>query len=300
MTFIYGIRRASIGVACAAAVAALAAGPAGAQIKALDDASNPVVATVDGAPIYRSDVTDFQKSLPPQYQKLPVQMLYPALIDKLIEMKLISEAGQKADLAKDDEVQRRVQQYQERVIEEVYLQRIIEKQVTEDALKKRYVDYVKKTPARQEVAARHILVQTEAEAKDILAELKKGADFAELAKAKSIDPSAKEAGGDLGYFTREEMVPEFSNAAFKLKDGEISPAPVKTQFGWHIIKVEAHRTTVPPFEEMHDKLQFEMSNQIKNDVVAKLKKTAKIEQFGLDGASAGGGSPQPAPLRPAR
>lgn len=266
----------------------LSAGAAAAQSKLqpLDTGSDPVVATVDGAPIMRSDVTDFQKSLPPQYQKLPLQMLYPALLDKLIEIKLISGAGQKEQLANDDEVKRRIDQFRERVIEEVYLQRIIEKQVTEPALRQRYDKYIKDTPARQEISARHILVQTESEAKDVLAELKKGADFAELAKTRSIDPSAKAQGGDLGFFTRDEMVPEFSTAAFKMKDGEISAAPVKTQFGWHIIKVEAHRTTVPPFEEMREKLAFDMSNEIKNDIVAKLKKTAKVERFNLDGTPA--------------
>ncbi|HEX9466306.1 MAG TPA: peptidylprolyl isomerase [Alphaproteobacteria bacterium] len=256
------------------------------RLQPLDNAQDPVMATVDGAPILRSDVTDFQKSLPPQYQKLPLQMLYPALLDKLIEIKLISEAGQKAELGNDDEVKRRLEQFRERVIEEVYLQRIIEKSVTDDALRQRYDKYIKDTPARQEISARHILLQTESEAKDVLDQIKKGADFADLARARSIDPSAKEQGGDLGFFTRDEMVPEFSNAAFKLKDGEVSAAPVKTQYGWHIIKVEAHRTTAPPFEQMREKLAFDMSTEIKNDIVAKLRKTAKIERFNLDGSAA--------------
>ena len=298
VNFAFG--RAVRGLGLAAAIAALSPmAAAQTQIRPVEGAADPVVATVDGSPIFRSEVVDFQKSLPQQYQALPIQMLYPALLDKLIEIKLIAGAGEKAKLADDEEVKRRLRQAQDRIVEEVYLQRIIAKSVTEETLRKRYDEYVKKTPARQEISARHILVQTESEAKDILTELKKGADFAELAKTRSIDPSAKEQGGDLGFFTRDEMVPEFSNAAFKLKDGETSPAPVKTQYGWHIIKVEAHRTMVPPFAEMHDKLVFEMSNEIKNDIVAKLKKTAAVERFNLDGSpTSGAAAPRlPGPAR---
>jgi len=273
-------------IAAVAAIGLATGARAQMKIQPADNATDPIVATVDSAPIQKSDIEDFQKSLPAQYQRLPLQMLYPALLDKLIEIKLISQQALKERLENDPDVQKRIQQIKERVVEEVYLQRMIDKQVTEDALRKRYDKYVKETPARQEISARHILVQTESEAKDVLAQLKKGADFSELAKTRSIDPTAKEQGGDLGFFTREEMVPEFSDAAFKLKDGEISPAPVKTQYGWHIIKVEAHRTSVPPFEQMHDKLAFDMSTEIKNDVVAKLRKTAKIERFNLDGSPA--------------
>lgn len=288
MSVINGIGRAAIGPALAVAIVTLASPPALAQTpsKAPQAAADPVVATVNGQSIHRSDVADFQKMLPPQYQRMPLEMLYPALIDKLIEMKLVAQAGEKANLASDKEVKARVAQIQERVIEEVYLQRLIEKQVTDAALHKRYDEFVKKTPARQEISARHILVQTEAEAKEIRAQLEKGADFATLAREKSLDPSAKAQGGSLGFFTRDEMVPEFSDVAFKLKDGEISQ-PVKTQYGWHIIKVEAHRTSTPSFQDMHDKLQFDMSNEIRGEVVEKLRKTAKVEKFNLDGSPPG-------------
>lgn len=308
MSVINGIGRAAIGPALAVAIATFASGPALAQSQAAKPAqggADPVVATVDGQAIHRSDVMDFQKMLPPQYQRMPIEMLYPALLDKLVEMKLVAEAGRKEHLENDKEVKARVAQVEERVIEEVYLQRLIDKQVTDAALHKRYDQYVKTTPAREEVSARHILVQTEAEAKDIRAQLEKGADFAKLASEKSLDPSAKAQGGSLGFFTRDEMVPEFSEVAFKLKDGEISQ-PVKTQYGWHIIKVEAHRKSVPSFEEMHDKLAFDMSNEIRNDVVAKMRKTAKVERFNLDGSpvkpsgSGAGGLPMLPGAKPAQ
>lgn len=294
MSVINGIGRAAIGPALAV-VFTFGSPHARAQSPA-SGASDAVVATVDGSPIHRSDLVDFQKALPPQYQHLPLEMLYPAMLDKLIEMKLVAEAGRKEHLENDKEVKDRVAQIEEQVIEQVYLQRLTEKQVTDAALHKRYDEYVKTTPAREEISARHILVQTEAEAKDIRAQLDKGADFAQLARDKSIDPSAKSQGGSLGFFTRDEMVPEFSDAAFKLKDGEISQ-PVKTQYGWHIIKVEAHRTQQPSFEEMKDKLAFDMQNEIRSAEMVKLRKTAKVEKFNLDGSKAGSASPPP-PMLP--
>ena len=148
-------------------------------------------------------------------------------------------------------------------------------------------------------------MQTEAQAKEVIAELAKGADFAELAKIRSIDPAGKQQGGDLGFFSKEEMVPEFSEAAFKMKDGETSKAPVRSQFGFHVIRVEARRTASQPLEEVRDKLVSDMSQDIMNGAVSVLRKNAKIEVFNLDGTPAAsqapGGSVTPArPLQPRR
>jgi peptidyl-prolyl cis-trans isomerase C len=276
-------------------LAAGAPGAAQSTLKPLDGAADPIVATVDGAPIRRSDVILLHRSLPPHFQQLPFEMLFPSLVDRLIDSKLIFEAGAKEKLNADDEVKQRVRQYEERVVQEVYLTRLIEKTVTEQAVRQRFETANKDKPAREEISARHILVQTEAQAQDVLAELRKGANFAELARAKSLDPSAKQAGGDLGYFTREEMVPEFSEAAFKLKDGETTTAPVRTQFGWHVIKVEGRRTTALRFEEVREKLTSDMSQEVMAELVAKLRKDAKIEAFGPDGTPA-----RAAPAAPAR
>ena len=292
MNVINGIGRAVRGPALAVALAAFTSAGALAQTAAKPGAANPVVATVNGTAIHRSDVVEFQKMLPPQYQRMPLEMLYPAMIDKLIEVKLVAEAGRKAHLENDKEVKQRVAEIEERIIEETYLQRQIQAQVNDAAVHKRYDEYVKTTPARQEVQARHILVQTEAEAKDVEAQLKKGADFAKLARAKSIDPSAKAQGGELGFFTRDEMVPEFADVAFKLKDGQISE-PVKTQYGWHVIQVESHRTSTPSFEEMRDKLTYDMTNELRTQIVDKLRKNAKIVRYNLDGSA------QKAPAAPA-
>ena len=148
-----------------------------------------------------------------------------------------------------------------------------------------YDDAVKQMPAEQEVHARHILVPTEDEAKAIEAELKKGADFAALAKEKSKDPGAAD-GGDLGYFTKDQMVPEFAEAAFKLDKGQISD-PIHTQFGWHIIKVEEKRNRkAPDFDQVKAQIETYVTRKAQADYVAKLRETAKIERMDQPDAAA--------------
>lgn len=299
MTVTLGFRLAAAGPLVLLGGLMLGAATAGAQIQPLDNTTpDPVVAIVNGTPIHRSEIEIVQKALPPQFQQLPLEVLYPALLERLVDMKLIYEDGRKEKLDADEEVKRRVRQFEEKVIQEVYLNRLIEKQVTEEALRKRYKTFVEQNPAKEEISARHILVQTETQAKEIIVELGKGADFAELARAQSMDPAGKQQGGDLGYFSREEMVPEFSEAAFKLKDGETTTAPVRTQFGWHIIRVEARRTASQPFEEVREKLTSDMSQEIMQGVIARLRQGAKVEVFNLDGSPAGGGAPgRPQPRR---
>jgi peptidyl-prolyl cis-trans isomerase C len=265
--------------------------------KPLDGATDPVVATIDGVAIHRSDVQDFQRTLPPQFQQLPLEVLFPTLIDRMIDSKLIYSAGLKDKLDSDPDVKARMRQYEERVVQEVYLTRLIEKSVNQEAVRKRYEQEVKTKPAREELSARHILLQTEAQAKEVIAELKKGGDFAELARNRSLDQAGKAQGGDLGFFGREDMVPEFSEAAFKMKDGEVSSVPVRTQFGWHVIKVDSRRTQNRSFDEMRDQLVTDLSQETMTEVVGKLRKDSKIEKFNLDGSPAGAAPAAPGPAQ---
>jgi peptidyl-prolyl cis-trans isomerase C len=166
---------------------------------------------------------------------------------------------------------------------------------TDDAMKKVYEDASKQITGEQEVHARHILVETEDEAKAVAEELKKGADFAELAKKKSKDPGASD-GGDLGFFTKEQMVPEFSAVAFALEPGKVSD-PVKSQFGWHIIKVEEKRNRqAPAFEQVKAQIETYVTRKAQADYVAKLRETAKVERMDKpeDKAAA-----KPEPAKPA-
>jgi len=286
----------ALGLVCAAALAAAVASGGSLQAAELSAKPQPaapaagplppdetVVARVDGAELHLSDVEAAQQSLPPQAQKLPLDQIYPVLLDRLVDGMLITEAGRKDHLDQDPELQRRLERYEDRLIQEAYLSRAIKAAQTDDRLKARYESFIKDKTGREEVHARHILVKTEDEAKAIIAELDKGADFADLAKKDSIDPGAS-SGGDLGYFGHDDMVKEFADAAFALPAGQYTKTPVKTQFGWHVIKVEDHRVGKPPsFEEARQ----EVAQLVARDAIAaklkELRSTAKIETFGLDG-----------------
>ncbi|MCW5770881.1 MAG: peptidylprolyl isomerase, partial [Rhodospirillaceae bacterium] len=143
---------------------------------------------------------------------------------------------------------------------------------------------VKAYKGDEEIRASHILVKTEQEAKDIIVQLEKGADFAKLAKEKSIDPSKERNSGDLGFFTKDQMVKEFADAAFAMKKGETTKAPVKTQFGWHVIRVTDRRTKdAPKFDEVKDQLRQKLAESIAQEEITKLRSAAKIQRFDAEG-----------------
>jgi peptidyl-prolyl cis-trans isomerase C len=247
-------------------------------------AGDPVVARVNGKELHRSDVEAAQKSMGPQVQQMPLETIYPMLLDQMVNGMLVTDAGRKEKLDQDPEVKQRLARLEDRLVQEAYIKKVVEKETSEDKLKERYQQYLKDNPPKEEVSARHILVEKEDQAKAIIKELDKGADFAKLAKEKSTDPAAAQ-GGDLGFFSREEMVPEFSDAAFKLKKGEYTKEPVKSQFGWHVIKVEDRRTSAPPsFEDAREELQTALAREIISDTVGKLRKDAKVETFAIDGS----------------
>ncbi len=286
--------------ACIALVAAMvqvAASPVRAQaIPNLISPSDVIVAIVDGAPIFRSDVLALQSQLPPQFQQMPIEAIYPAILQRMVDGKLLGLAGRKENLQNDADVKKRVAGFEERVLQEVYLSRRLDPLLTEDAIRKRYEALIKETPPRLEINARHILVETQTQAKEIIVELDKGADFAETARKRSLDPAAR-LGGDLGFFGQDEMVPEFSTVAFALKDGEHTKNPVKTQFGWHIIKVETRRVSAIALDDVRDQIVGDIQEDVVKTEVGKLRETAKIELFNLDGSPR---PPEPLQLAPPR
>jgi len=201
----------------------------------------------------------------------------------MISEKLIYQEALKAGFDKSPEVQKRLENLKKQVILQTFMESKSKTLVTDEQLRKLYAEKVAERKDEDEVHARHILVKDEADAKAIVKELKKGADFEQVAKDKSLDKGSGAQGGDLGYFTKDKMVPEFADAAFKLKPGEISQ-PVKTSFGWHIIKVEDKRKVhVPTFEEMKDELQGELSNKVVQDYVEGLLKKADIKYYSPEG-----------------
>jgi peptidyl-prolyl cis-trans isomerase C len=247
-------------------------------------AGDPVVARVNGSVLHRSDVVAAHRQLPAPYSQYPIEQIYPQLLDQMVSSILFADAGRKAKLGDDPDVKKRVARAEERIIGDVYVNRAVEAGMTDAKLHEQYDKLVKDKPGKEEVSARHILVPTEDEAKAIIVELNKGADFATLAKQKSTDP-AKDTGGDLGFFSRDAMVSEFADAAFKLGKGEYTKTPVHTQFGWHVIKLDDRRTAAPPsFEESKDELGNTLAREIVTAKVKALKDGAKVETFALDGS----------------
>lgn len=284
-------------------VASFAASPAAAQKKASpdkkEDPTKVVVAVVEGQPIYQAEVYGAFRTLPPNIQKEGIDRIYERVLEMLVERKMMTIFGRREHYEKDPEVKRRMELAEDQIIREVYLDRLIKKYLTEDRLKAHYDDLVRKNPPTKEVRARHILVDSESKAKELIQEVKSGKDFAQLASKNSIGPSAQR-GGDLGYFTAPEMVKPFSDVAFSLKKGEVSDKPVKTQFGWHVIKVEDVRTRkVPPYDKIKPQIQREVWEQLGQDFLRQYREQAKVERYSLDGKTALPPMPQIAPAAPA-
>ena len=238
-----------------------------------------IVAKVDGAPITEADIALALTDLGESIAQIPEAQRREYAITYLADLKLGAKAAQKAKLDGNDEFKRRLAYQSDRILFDDFLSSEAKKSVTEDAMKALYAETVKNLKPEQEVRARHILVETEDQAKDVVKRLKAGEDFAKLAGELSKDPGSGKEGGDLGYFTKERMVPEFSAAAFAMEPGQISD-PVKSQFGFHVIKVEDKRDKqVPKFEEVKDQIEQFMYRKSQQDVIMALRAAAKIERL---------------------
>jgi peptidyl-prolyl cis-trans isomerase C len=262
----------------AAAVAGCLAMTLFAALPVRADDANPVLAKVNGSEIHQSDMAIAEEELGPSLEKMDPASRQENLLAFLIDMKIVAKAAEDKKVADSDEFKKRLAFARNRLLMDQLLANEGKAATTDEAMKKVYDDAAKQIASEQEVRARHILVETEDEAKAIKAELDKGADFAELAKKKSKDPGASD-GGDLGFFTKDQMVPEFSAVAFALEPGKISD-PVKSQFGWHIIKVEEKRNRKPPdFDQVKSQIEAYVTRKAQAEYVAKLRESAKIERM---------------------
>ena len=286
--------RARLGTAATAGLAMVLL--AGLPLRAED--SNPVLAKVNGSEIRQSDVTLAEEELGPSLAQMDPASKKENVLAFLIDMKIVSKAAEAKKIEDRDDFKARLAFARNRLLMDNLLAAEGKAATTEEAMRKVYDEAAKQIEGEQEVHARHILVETEDEAKAIVAELKKGADFAELAKKKSKDPGASD-GGDLGFFTKDQMVPEFSAAAFALEPGKISD-PVKSQFGWHIIKVEEKRNRKPPdFEQVKGQIETYVTRKAQAEYVGKLRDAAKIERMDKPEETAKS-DPKPAdPAKPA-
>ncbi len=252
---------------------------AGAQANA-----DPVVGSVEGHLIYLSELGDASKTLPENLRGMPFDTLYPVLLDRMIDHEALVIMARRAGLEQKKQVQHDIQVATERILEGAYLGEVAAPLVTEQAIQARYNRQYANRPATEEVRARHILVTTEAEARKVLEDLKKGADFATIARVLSKDPDASK-GGDLGFFRREQVWPGFADVAFSLQPGQVAPNPVKNEFGWHVIKVEERRLVAPPsFSDIHDQLKQELLAAAVQQTIEKARAQLAIHRFNLDGS----------------
>src|SRR6267142_1101017 len=259
--------------------------------------ANPVLAKVNGAEIRASDVALAEEELGPSLAQMDPATKKENVLSFLIDMKIVAKEAEDKKIADRDDFKNRLAFARNRLLMDNLLAVEGKAATTDENMKKVYEEAAKQISGEQEVHARHILVETEDQAKKIEGDLKKGADFAELAKKESKDPGAAD-GGDLGFFTKDQMVPEFSTAAFALEPGKISD-PVKSQFGWHVIKVEEKRTRkAPDFEQVKPQIETYVVRKAQADYVAKLRTAAKVER--LDKPEDAAAKPDAAKMAPAK
>lgn len=277
-----------------APVAAVALFVAVAGFKTVFAAEDPVVATVNGVEIHLIQVKEAYQRLPAQYRQAPFEAIFSGLVDSLIDTKLAAEDARRQKVSDEPEFKVQMARIENQVLQRIVLSRAMKAGVTGADVKARYETMIKEMAGNEQIQARHILLETEDAAKAVIADLKKGRDFAALARERSTGPSASE-GGDLGFFGKGQMVPAFEKATFGLAKGQYTETPVKTQFGWHVIKLEDRKKApVPKFEEVEQDLRNDLSQEVGTVYVNRLRKAAKITRFNADGSPLDGDDPKAA------
>ena len=237
-------------------------------------ADDPVVATVGSLEIHQSELDLAVQNLDPQLAQLPDEQKKVAALSGAIDVKLLASGALAEGIKDTEDFKKRMAYIGDRELHNAYFRKHVVDATTPEEVKARYDKEVASLPKQQEVHARHILVKTEDEAKAVIADLDKGKDFAEIAKEKSQD-SNKDDGGDLGWFGPGRMVPEFEEAAFALDKGQYTKTPVKTQLGYHVIKIEDKRDAAPPPLEQ---VQDQVKQLVMRDKYVALIEKAKADQ----------------------
>ena len=244
---------------------------------------NPVIVKVNGDSITRQDVMAMVNAMPPQMKQMPAEQLFPMAIEQLINNEVIDSQAKNAGLGNDPDVLKQLAEVKENLVRSKYVENVVKEKATDELVKKEYDNYVATFPEVEEARAAHILVEDEALAKSLISKLNAGEAFADLAKEHSVDGSGA-GGGDLGYFVASEVVTEFSEAAFKLAPGEYTKSPVKSQFGYHIIRLDEKRMRKPQeFAELKDMMTQELQRQVFEETMKEWKEAANIERFDING-----------------
>ncbi len=242
---------------------------------------DPVVLTVNGQEIRASEISFAKDEILPHLGGLPPKARYPFIVDYLIERHLLAQAAVRDKINNTDAYKKRLRYYQVKALREAYFAEALRPKVTEEKIREVYNKEKSTSKVRKRARAQHILVATQKEADEIYAKVQKGADFAQLARDHSTDEVAAK-GGDLGYFFAEEMVPEFSKVVFDLKKNEVG-GPVKTKFGWHIVKLLNMQSIGPrKFEDVQEGIQAILLRELVQGEVAEYKKLSKIEYLDPD------------------
>lgn len=240
-------------------------------------AGDDVVATINGEAITQDDLDQTMQDLAQQFARIPEDQRRGAALAALVDIKVLAQKAVEDGIDNDEAFKRRMDFLKQRVLHQSYIDKAIASLVTDEAIRARYDAEVANTPPENEVSARHILVKTNEEAVAIIKQLDDGGDFVELAKEKSTGPSGP-SGGDLGYFGKGQMVPDFEVAAFALEVGAYTSEPVKTQFGFHVIKVEDKRAKQPPaFEQVKPQIRNVLFQETYAAVAGDIRDAASID-----------------------
>lgn len=285
MRFTSNRPRAKGGLAAASLLLGLMAqallAPAAAQ-EEQTDRSQLLIATVDGQEIRQADVSALVATLPPQTQQLPREQLLPLVLQELINNKILVKLARRDGLDKEPEFERQIKSAAEQILRQIFLEQLSEAALNDEAIQKYYDENIGSAKGNVEVRARHILLETEEDALAVVEEIESGGNFERLARDRSTGPSAP-AGGDLGYFTRDAMVAPFAEAAFAMAVGEVSE-PVRTRFGWHVIKVEDRRETAPPpLEQVRDEITRQLFRQVVQNAISGERENSEVVLYDAQG-----------------
>lgn len=257
-----------------ALLAVMMAAPSQARAEGKDGTA----AVVNGEKISVAEIREAYNANPQLKGRVSFNDFYNKAIDGFISGKIVYQEAEKAKISDTPEYKSQLNLAKQEIARKVYLEKIVEKKVTDADIKKLYNEYKSTFKSEKEVKAKHILVPSEAKANEVIEKLKKGGNFDALAKEYSKEPA------ELGYFTKKVMVPEFANAAFSMKKGEYSKTPVKTQFGYHVIEVEDSRESKPmAMKDVEPQLKAMLTQGSLAETFQEAANKSKIEKYSLDG-----------------
>ncbi len=249
--------------------------------QALPTPADGILARVQGVEIRQADLDAAEEDIGGQTTaQMSPEQKREYLLSFVIDLTLAAKAAEQRNVQSGPDFARKLTYYRNKLLVETLLNAETRARVTEEEMRKIYDEQRARITPEEEVRARHILVETEEEAKALIAQIRGGGDFEAIAKEKSKDPGGQRNGGDLGFFTKAQMVPEFAEAAFAMQAGQLSETPVKSQFGWHIIKVEERRQRqIPSFEQVRGQIEDFLTRRVQADLVQRLRSEAQVQRF---------------------